>query len=240
MNQYFLAKHVLQNEEFSLPLNRDEILTDKYNSIPFAFDDVAEADRVLTTQDYIDVIERRFVDIERYIRKYIESIPHLSGDECMQLIRQYDHFTEQARRVIEAETKFESPESFFLMPDRMKDTVRSLFEYADLESIYNYEEAEKLLTGVRTVTVIVNSNRDNDKVTETIKTRIIDNTVKIEKCRELTAKIEKKFDVKVETLDMYLSIYANCTLDYGGECLFEKEVTYYPADDYLKVTGRNA
>lgn len=176
-----------------------------------------------------DEYNRKIDSIKLSILKYIEEKDALTGKEAVTLIKNMEWIIKRLTEQKEyAELLYNNGESFVEMLESLLRVSR--------EHIANYEKAMEQLTGKRLVYVIIDGN--NNSLPKPIQTEIIDNVITIEKCREVTEKINALGHEPKEiqfNLHVYTESKGNEFGDWAEECLLNREVKYYPSEDCMQV-----
>lgn len=175
--------------------------------------------------EYADKVEL----IKLSLLSYIEKKDILTGKEAVALIKNMNWIIKRlTEQTAIAETLYSNGHSFVEMLETLLEVTR--------EHIANYEEASKQLIGKRSVFVIVDGNNNN--LPKPIQIEITDNIVTIEKCRDIVEKI-KELGHAPQKIEIYLNIYTqtkgNECGDFPEECLLNKQIKYFPKEDYLQI-----
>jgi hypothetical protein len=221
INKYYLYKKILTYNPAIADLKQANEL--EYEAFCDVFGDSFGLPRPIL----MDTYRARTARISDWIDLWIQEIDNLTGKEAYQLFKQKKEIVDKLSSSY-AEIfigNYERENTNF--KDVLEDILR-----IKLSHIENYEKAEKLLTGKRTVTVIVDGNRhdikkDGRKVI--VSAEIDNNIVSMEKCHEITEKV-RSFGHEPKSLDFLLSIYTktegNDCGDIPEECLLNRHVHY--------------
>lgn len=209
------------------------ILTDEYLTRNLKDDDDNEFDDFFLPLTDMELYNNRVSFIKHTIINFIRDLDNLTGEEVVGIIYQRDNILEALANEIYVETliKIQTP---------FKQMLESLFRVS-LDHIYAYEEAEKQLTGVRVITVVVDGNNHNlmvDGKRAIVRAEVIDNNVTIEKCKEVAEKI-KTAGHNPNKLEFMLHIFTkskdNECRDFPEECLLDRKVVYYPKTNCMQI-----
>jgi hypothetical protein len=175
------------------------------------------------------------IDSIKYLMStlWVEDLQNLSGSDVVNLFSQRDYIIERLSNISYAEILINNGYNF-------KEVLEGLVN-TTLEHIEVYEKAEKLLTGKRIVTVIVDGNNHNitkDGKKVGIQTEIEDNMVTLEHCQRVTEKIQQAGH-KPKKLQFMMSIYTetpgNDCGDFPEECLLNRNIYYYVEGNTLMI-----
>ena len=218
LNHYYLIKKLLTDKVATEELTEN----DEFNNL---FDTPSSTielydDRVLTIRDYSKTI-------------WIENLVNISGKDITSLMTQRDYILNKLSNKIYAETLIGNKHPF-------KDVLEGLLEVT-LTHIENYEKAEKLLTGKRIVSVMIDGNNHNitkDEKHVCIQTEIEDNMITLEQCQKTVENI-RKLGHEPKRLKFYMSIYTetegNECGDFPEECLLDRIINYDVEGNSLMV-----
>lgn len=218
INKYYLYKKVLTDDTLTEELKEETIFLDLGLDFPPA-----------TKKDLF--ISRAEI-IKYMLTEYIKELENISGKEALSLVEQRDKILRSLNENY-AELLIKNGYTF-------RQVLEGLFEVT-LEHINDYEDAEKQLTGKRLISVIVDGNNHNitvDGKRAVIRTEIENNTVTLEKCKEVTEHI-RATGHDPEKLEFMLYIYTetkgNEYGDFPEECLLDKKVSYFPKINLMRI-----
>lgn len=220
INKYWLYKQVLEKQSCTSNLKPEE-------STQF---DIFDFPKPTMEELYSQRIEQ----IDYHMLSCIDVISVLTGHETKSLMRQRDHILNSLKG------QWENVKAMLDFGYSFKEVLERRFGIT-LNNIYDYEKAEKLLTGNREVTVILDNNRT--KLTMNGKTVMVhtiakNNNVPIEKLREIAQTLHDRKCYPNE-LEVNLSVYTqtagNELGDEPEECLTDKKVIYNVKEDKMVV-----
>ena len=214
INKYWLYKKVLENST----------LTDELKETPSNFFNLSKE----------DMYHQRVEDIDNYCLSVVSKIHTLTGIEASLLMQQKDQIMKSLNEqwnIIEGALKYSRT---------FKEVLEEQFRVT-LEHIYNYEKAEKLLTGEREVIAHLDGNKPlNGGHPVLVKTKVYNSTISIEKFRELAERVRVYHPT---VLDVDLSVYThtegNEFGDYPEECLLNRKESYNISKDKLLIWENN-
>jgi hypothetical protein len=220
INKYYLIKKLLTSP----------VATEELNSNNDEFSQLFNEDQNKTVMELynerVNVVKWLFTD-------WVRDLQSLSGSDVISLFQQKDLILSKLLMTSYAETLINNGHSF-------KEVLEGLVE-TTLEHVEVYEKAEKLLTGKRVVTVMIDGNKHDimkDGKRINIQTEIEDNIVTLEKCKEVTENI-RRLGYEPKKLKFFLSIYTetsgNECGDFVEECLLNRTVNYNVATNTLMV-----
>jgi hypothetical protein len=217
MNKYYLYKKVLASPACTAKLETTE---------KTLFGE--------TTITLMEAYKNRAESINQLIRTvFVEGLSNINGEQIQSLLAQAYNIEQSLYNMRYAEILMQNGHSF-------QEVLEGLFDLT-LENIQNYDKAANMLTEKRIVTVILDGNKTflhKDSKEVMVKTEIENNTVTIEKCRELIKKLNAE-NCYPKELTFLLSVYtetANNEMgDYPEECLLKREVNYYVDSDCLEI-----
>lgn len=216
MNKYYLLKQILMNDLLTGPLDFDK-------------NDVA---RILFGGEELTFEEaynnRKALINTAIMNRYIGGIENLTGSEALFLIKEREHILKCLEQDKYAKMLHENGNDFrYILENLLRKSI---------DTIIAYEEAEKLLTGKRFATVIIDNNNNN--LPKPVKTEVINNDVTLAKCKELCENIGK-FGHEAKSLIIDLSVYTstkgNECYDFAEECLSNKRAHYNVVDNTLTI-----
>jgi hypothetical protein len=218
INKYYLIKKLLTS-------NLADKLEQERNEMEALFD--------LPKLSVMELYDKR-VEAIKYISSsiWVEDLTNISRKDVTELFNQRDYILDRLSNKSYAEILIKNGHNF-------KEVLEGLLDVT-LDHIKNYEKAEKFLTGNRLVTVIIDGNNHNitkDGKRVVIQTEIEDNTVTLEKCKEVTEKI-RSLGHEPKELKFVLSIYTETpgnNGDFPEECLLNRNVYYYPQSNCMRI-----
>lgn len=181
-----------------------------------------------------DLYEQRVQDINANCLAAVKSIDTLTGAEANSLMQQKDriigsllgHWTDIALQLN--------------MGHSFAETLADQLD-VNTDKIHTYETAEKSLVGERVVLVSLDGNHTKlikDGKPQIVQTRIKNNFVTIEKCREIVTNLAnyhchpKKVCID---LSIFTSTPGNECGDFPEECLLNKKVFYDVKKDKMLI-----
>jgi hypothetical protein len=103
MKDNFIARAILENADMTKPLDRAEITMYKYTDANRFFNpelDVPVSERTVTIEDAAATLTERFENARVCALEAIGGIDNMTGEECVDVIRQYNAFVSNAKRQV--------------------------------------------------------------------------------------------------------------------------------------------
>lgn len=221
INKYWLYKKVLENK-----YNTSE-LENEHSNLSYKIFGIHVPKE--------DIYNSRVNSIKDYMERCIEEIPSLTGKEARSLLDQYNSILADLRGSWKQFEIIRNSTATF--KEALEDQLGVM-----LWHIYDYEKAEKLFHGERNVHVNLDGNFtkcfENGKE-KRIMTKVIDNNVTIEQCRNIIKMLAEKYNCHPKQIAIDLSIYTetkdNECGDFPEEFLIKKEVFYKVDNDEMTI-----
>ena len=218
INRYYLYKKILENPHLISPLQDDKDVNSLFS--------VEESQEELYNQ--------RVDEINGFCFLTVKNIETLTGKEAADLMQQKDCIMESLIG------RWNSVNMSLNLPSTFKEALEDQFHVTQ-KHIYNYEKAEKKLTGKRIVTVLLDGNKTPLSVNGVQKrfgVEITDNKVGIEDCQKAVKRLAE-FDCHPSKLQFMLSVYTetegNECGDFPEECLLNCDVFYFVNENRMII-----